>query len=96
MSEFVHALPPCCAASTSAATASRERARSYLSLPPEPDPGRGQSASSRLLLETALWRLGERLTKRWRETALVSARVLRVGEISLPMVDRPKAQGRGD
>lgn len=30
--------------------------------PPEPDPGRGQSASSRLLPETALWRLGQRLT----------------------------------
>lgn len=61
--------------------------------PPEPDPGRGQSASSRLLPETALWRLGERLTQRWRETALVRARVLREGEISLPMEDRPKAQG---
>lgn len=93
---FVRALPPCCAASASAAIASRERARSYLSLPSESDPGHGQSTSSRLLPETALWRLGERLTKRWRETGLVRAGVLREGKISLPMEDRPRAQGGGE
>ena len=96
----VLSLPPCCAPSASAAITSAESARSYLLIILEPAPSPGQSKSSILLPETALWRLGVKDWQRGRGEAergeTVSVPRLRGREISLLLDDPPKgSKGRG-